>query len=393
MPGDCRFGPVLILLDDLHHFDIASWQLLLMLCSDSLDGCVIVTTMRDHEGVLGTHRCMTDDRIHLHNKVMDCVDALVDLPSTKQLSIEGFTHQEVRQMVSAMLPMATIHESNVEAIQTQTNGHPVHVEQIALYIDSLGTGALAALALPRGLLTSNLCNLAATSMTHIILARVDWLRPAQQLTLKVCSVLGPHVSLDLLVQTYPLVADDQQELCKQLLDDMDHLVGANFLEESSEPQRSWGWHSTVARDVVYEVIPFNQRRLLHARLASALESMLASVPDFVPRSHIAYHWTKSCTSVEAVEWQNTMNAINTWKLAAKEMDGKGAHLDAVRLMTKSLGLTRALLVAEMQGGGQIDGNQNDPLITVSTLEAARQYKFIADMYYNLATADEVCLLR
>jgi predicted ATPase len=362
-----------------------------MLCSDSLDGCVIVTTMREREGALDANKRMTDDQIHLHKKVMVCLDALVDLPTTKQLKIEGFTNLEVRQMVSSMLPMAVIHESNVGAIQTQTKGHPVHVEQITLYIESLGPNAQAALAAPGGLLSSNLCNLAATSMTHIILARTDWLRPAQQLTLKVCSVLGPRVSFELLVQTYPLVADDELEMRKQLLDDMDHLVGTNFLEECSEPGYRYEWHSKVSRDVVYEVIPFNQRRLLHARLASALESMLKSVPDFVPRSHVAYHWTNSCASVEAVEWQNTMNAIRTWKQAANEMDVKGAHLDAVRFMTKSLGLTRALLIAEMQGGGQTDGNRTDTDEEVSTLDAARQYWFIANMYYRLVTADEVRL--
>jgi hypothetical protein len=45
----------------------------------------------------------------------------------------------------------------------------------------------------------------------------------------------------------------------------------------------------------------------------------------------------------------------------------------------------------MQGGGQTDGNRTDTDEEVSTLDAARQYWFIANMYYRLVTADEVRL--
>ena len=46
----------------------------------------------------------------------------------------------------------------------------------------------------------------------------------------------------------------------------------------------------VARDVAYELIPFMQRRHLHAKLAEAL----AKSGDTVPAATVAYHWAQSC---------------------------------------------------------------------------------------------------
>jgi hypothetical protein len=102
---------------------------------------------------------------------------------------------------------------------------------------------------------------------------------------------------------------------------------------------AWLWHSTVARDV-YGDTSFKQRCLLHTRLASALEIMDVTDVDIVHRSHIAFHWTKSCQSVETVDWQHAMKAITCWQQAAADMDAKGAYLDTVRFIIMSLVLKK-----------------------------------------------------
>ena len=349
--------------------------------------------MRDHDGVLDAERYQAEDKLHIHNQVMDALEALLDLPMMHHLTIEGFTFVEVTEIMRLMLPNYEVHPSNVQAILSQTNGHPVHLEQIVYYIDSLGSSAQEALEKGGGLLSSNLAQIAASSMTHIILSRVDGLRPAQQLTLKVCSVLGPSVALDLLVSTYPLVAEDSKKLHEQLIEDLTTLCHENFLEESLGEDSTWSWHSTVARDIVYEVIPFNQRRLLHARLAEALENRpVLHQSVVVPRSHIAYHWTKSCSNVETVEWKNTARAVASWRQAAADMDQKGAYLDAVRCMTKSLALSRLLHLGGQSAMQNLDEEQEEVMPTPTTMDIALQYKFIADMYQRLVMDEQVLSL-
>lgn len=78
----------------------------------------------------------------------------------------------------------------------------------------------------------------------------------------------------------------------------------------------------LARDVAYDLIPFAQRRGLHARLAEALETTL-------PRASattIAFHFSKSCHAVEGSEWKRAVKAIQYWEMAAEEaMEGIDHH--------------------------------------------------------------------
>ncbi len=61
----------------------------------------------------------------------------------------------------------------------------------------------------------------------------------------------------------------------------------------------------LARDVAYELIPFSQRRSLHAKLAQALENDASA--DLVPPSTVAYHWTHSCAGAEAMHWRRALH--------------------------------------------------------------------------------------
>ena len=78
----------------------------------------------------------------------------------------------------------------------------------------------------------------------------------------------------------------------------------------------------LARDVAYDLIPFAQRRGLHARLAEALETTL-------PRASattIAFHYSKSCHAVEGAEWKRAVKAIQYWEMAGEEaMEGIDHH--------------------------------------------------------------------
>ena len=72
--------------------------------------------------------------------------------------------------------------------------------------------------------------------------------------------------------------------------------------------------------MAYELIPYFQRRSLHAKLASALEEVRSNalaqgsvgqgVLDEglapVAASTIAYHWQQSCVTSEVAEWRRAM---------------------------------------------------------------------------------------
>lgn len=70
----------------------------------------------------------------------------------------------------------------------------------------------------------------------------------------------------------------------------------------------------LAQDVANQLIPFSQRRNLHAKLAEAFEASHAVPP--VPPAIIAYHWSESCRGSEDAEWKRVAKAVDWWERAA-----------------------------------------------------------------------------
>lgn len=365
------------MFDDIHHFDTSSWQLLAAVAADLRQSCLLLITMRAGDGVLDARKYRAEEKMHIHKAAVAVLDGLRQLPTVQLIQLPPLTRQDVSEMMQVLLPNCDVHDSNVEVVLQQTRGHPVHVEEISLYIASLGEVAHCNLSEAGGLMSNDLCTLAAGSISNVVLSRTDTLRPHQQLTLKVCSVLGSNIAPELLLQTYPLAYENEADMLEQLVEDLRALCQENFLWQHDEGTKHWYWNTQVAQDVVYGMIPFNQRRLLHARLATALEKSCKLA--VVPMSHIAYHWSKSCAGVELVECRRTRKAIQFWKLAAEDMKSRGALLDAIRFMTKSLELTEILLSsAKYEDPIQL---QNDS--PSAMLDMSLQYNFIARSYLLL----------
>ena len=76
-----------------------------------------------------------------------------------------------------------------------------------------------------------------------------------------------------------------------------HCTSAQALQQSDV--------QVLARDVAYELIPFSQRRSLHAQLARALEDDVSA--GLVPPGIVAYHWTHSCAGAEATHWRRALH--------------------------------------------------------------------------------------
>lgn len=383
----CSYGSVLILIDDLHFFDILSWKLLLAVCSEVQESCMVVATIGDGQGVLDMSQYGSHDTVHVHRKATQVLSSLMELPNMTCLKLQPLKGSEIMQMMCLLLPGCEVHRSNADVILHQTHGQPVHVEEVIYYIASLGAAAHSKLATPGGLMSSDLSAISASSVSHVILSRIDQLRPPQQLTLKVCSVLGSNVTLDALIQTYPLAFENQADIKRSLEGDMCQLCEENFLQLDDGHQHRWKWHSAAAQEVAYNMIPFNQRRLLHCRLAQALERDRCAIT--APLPHIAYHWTESCANVEVVESSRTLNAVRCWKLSAQEAAVKGSNLDAVRFMTQSIELSKLLAASRT---GRMDGCvsvDDEDYNWIKPSDISAQHLITAKLYLQEALSDMV----
>ena len=150
----------------------------------------------------------------------------------------------------------------------------------------------------------------------IVPARVDRLRPDEQLTLKVASVMGITVYTDLLRAIHP-----KSPSKRRLETELRALRSAGFLVKengsggggggdvsTTDEDVVWVFVDVLARDVVYNMIPMTQRKQWHAQLAAEMaifggdgDGGDAGGNRAIPASIIAYHWSFSCFEDEATE--------------------------------------------------------------------------------------------
>ena len=69
--------------------------------------------------------------------------------------------------------------------------------------------------------------------------------------------------------------------------------------------------------MAYELIPFSQRRRLHAAAAEAQEgartaSSAGAIAAAPPAANIAYHWQHACETVEVTEWRRALKVESPW---------------------------------------------------------------------------------
>jgi len=118
------------------------------------------------------------------------------------------------------------------------------------------------------------------SIQGVVLSRMDRLREADQLTLKVAGVIGCTFALDLVIEAHP-----SRHHANVITAHLQHLEARDFTKlEATTPRLVYIFKHNVTRDVAYDTLLFDQRRQLHHAVGQALERF---VPEAI--AQIAYH--------------------------------------------------------------------------------------------------------
>ena len=160
---------------------------------------------------------------------------------------------------------------------------------------------------------------------------IDQLSPAQQLTLKVASVIGPTFELSVLRAVYPVAADKPD-----LLDHLQLLIERNFvapLPTAHEWDSLYHFPDANVQATAYNLMLFAQRRQLHRAVAEWHERAHAeSLADHY--STLARHWKQA---------EDTVNAIYYLEKAGEQARQRGAYAEAQAYFTESLALESQLV--------------------------------------------------
>ena len=151
--------------------------------------------------------------------------------------------------------------------------------------------------------------------------RIDRLSPAEQLTLKVASVIGQIFTFDTLSAIYP-EADEREHLPKHLQSLADH----DLIIQRSTESVSYSFKDPLTYETAYTLMLFAQRRQLHRAVAELLEQAVFIAPLYAELSH---HWQAA---------DDIPKAVHYLEKAGEHARELGDYEEATRYFNASLAL-------------------------------------------------------
>jgi hypothetical protein len=340
----------------------------------------------------------------------------------ERIALKNFSLEETGQFLSeSLVDGDDIPWPAIELLHEKSAGMPSYLHQMCLFFKiraqelaksdpsaagtsagrTISTAAVAASAdFPSSVLSegASMVEVARVGMDFvratinvysIVPARVDRLRPDEQLTLKVASAMGATVYTELLQASHP-----KNPSMRRLQANLQALAAAGFLTRQSDIDNAasggggglsrhnskhgnmssnytWQFTDLLARDAIWDMIPLTQRREWQARLATAMARFgtnthscgsgggnsssgnLSTNPYSnrkpIPPAIIAYHWSKAALGVESTEWQSSLQAIHWWERAASEASLTGDYDEEIALLHNATIITNALVLPRSTG--------------------------------------------
>jgi transcriptional regulator with XRE-family HTH domain len=302
-----RRCPLMLILEDLQWADRGTLDLLVFL-SRRLAGRPLL--------VVCTYRDVEVDRAH------PLAAALVELrrgPGVARIPVRGLDVNDVREMVASLIG-EEVDIAFAEAVQQQTEGNPLFVQEIARYLVEeglmgqwrAGAGVSLSPRVPEG-------------VRDVIGKRLSKLSPECNQALSSAAVIGREFGLPTLRQVTDL--DDEV-----LLEALEQAQRVRVVDDASQPgEVRFRFSHALFRQTLYEEL-FTPRRLrLHQRVARALETRYTSNLE-EHAAELSEHFAQS-TEVADLD-----KARQYAELAAASATRVSAHGEAVRQLSSALHL-------------------------------------------------------
>ncbi len=266
--------PLLLVLEDMHWSDTASWDTLeFLLAQLTTERICIACTVRMEEAAYGPvrerrQRLTRDERV-------------------RELRLERLTPPEVAEWLQSALHRTELGDDLLDFVLRHTEGNPFLIVQLLRTMaeegvfrysgDSWEWTIPATLVLPAG-------------MTDLVGRRLSRLSPEAMKVLVTAAALGRTFTLPLLTETSGAKAD-------AVLDAVDEALATSVLEPTGDDDDTYQFAHALLVDAVLKSVSPARRRLTHERIA---EILVRRNPDDVDR--IAAHYASSSNSSEAYAW-------------------------------------------------------------------------------------------
>ena len=304
-------SPLVLVLDDAHWFDSASWALTRQVVAKVRPLLLVLATRPLAEPLPEDYRRLRQE------------------PATECLRLEPLGPHDTLSLVCDRLGVQRLPEPVAALIEERAQGNPFFSEELAYAVRDAGliritdgtctiapgAGDLSAMSFP-------------DTMQGVVAARIDRLAPSQELALKVASVIGRLFAFRLLRDIHPIEAD--RSALRGFLDDL-HRQDFTMLDTPA-PDLAYLFKHVVTQEVAYGLLLSTQRRQLHRAVAEWYEQTQAEdLASLYPL--LAYHWGRA---------EEPTKTLTYLELAGEQALRLGAYQEAVELLTDALSRSGAV---------------------------------------------------
>jgi hypothetical protein len=304
--GRAAGAPIVICVDDLQWMDASSGQILTALVRRT-PRSLLVVAVRPVDLTTPPHVVA----------LLAAADPVLHLPRLPR--------DAIRSLVCERLGTSEASAALIDFIHSRSEGLPFFAEQLLYALRDRGVFLIRGGA---GCVDANdLSGLAVPgSVRDLVVSRVDLLPPGRQLAIKIASVVGRQFDAEMVADVHPLPTNRAA-----LVEALEQLVDAGFLNaDGGLSPPTYAFRHGIIREVVYELLPYGQRRPLHRSIAQRLETRHAA--DLSPQyAVLADHWEHAENGDRAIVFR-----VESAEFAAQ----RNAHADALGHLDRVDGLIR-----------------------------------------------------
>ncbi len=267
--------PLVLVLDDIHWADRASLQLLPYVADRTKDEAfLIICTYRpedleDFSAQMRTH------------PLIETIQRMSRMNLFSRITLSRLSVAETKLMVQSLFDQRSLPDSFIEHVYHKTEGNPFFIEEVGRALIEEGTIDVQDPSWPKKIDLSDVA--IPETINDVISRRLSRLNEETLRTLRLASVIGRSFHFAILLQA----ADIGEEA---LLDVIDEVLEARLVREDfSTDEEVYKFDNIAIREVVYKMLSRSRRRVLHKKVAEALECLYQDNLDAVV-FELAHHF-------------------------------------------------------------------------------------------------------
>jgi predicted ATPase/class 3 adenylate cyclase len=323
-------APLLLVLEDAHWLDSASWALLAEV-RRAVQPLLLLLASRPPSAV---QAATAADSLPTEYQRLGAD------PGTQMLTLAALPAEDILNLVCLQLGVTVLPEVVANFIQEKAEGHPFFSIELALALRDAGLIELV----------DGQCRLAAgitdlhslafpDTLQGVITSRIDRLTPPQQLALKVASVIGRVFAFRILREVHPIKGD--KPALPVYFETLERLDLTSL--ESPEPELAYIFKHVITQEVAYNLMAFSQRRQLHQAVAEWYER--AHSGELAPFFTIlAHHW-RIVAEDQRADPAIVSKAIEYLHKAGEQAVHRSANVEAISHLSMALELLTTLAEA------------------------------------------------